>query len=55
MKREALELVRVLELVQAMEMVWYMLLIAVCSEEVTGCCSWVVMGAEIWHVGRLGR
>ena len=33
----------------------WMLLIVTCSEEVAGCCSWIVMGAEMRHVGRLGR
>ena len=46
-----LELVRAL----ALEMVRWMSLIMKCSEEVAGRCLWIVIGAEMRHVGRLGR
>ena len=38
---------------RAVEMVWWMSFIVTCSEEVAGGCSWIVMGVEMWHVGKL--
>ena len=51
---EPKKMVPKLVVARVVEMVWWILLVVTCLEEVAGRCLWLVVGAEMWHVGRLG-